>query len=55
MGKEILDRVEELQTELWAYIKDAKVKNVDASYQDLVTVFMLLKIAQIESLINRKY
>lgn len=54
MEPKILDRVEELQTELWAYIKSAKVKNVDAAYQDLVTVFMLLKIAELEKLIKQQ-
>ena len=48
VSEKTMDRMEEIQKELWEYVGECHKTNPTVAYQDMVTIFFCLKIAQLE-------
>lgn len=51
-GNKLIARLDELHQELRKYTEEQTAMGSKADYQDMVTVFFLLKIVQLENMIN---
>lgn len=49
-----IERAEQIQKELWEYAKETRKANPTIQYQDIFTIFVCMKLAELEEKINLK-